>query len=135
MNLDDSIRSGEANTGSFDEVSERAQAIKFIMRQGRNWDKMSIANKEAMESIATYIAMILSGNDIEPSHWNGLAAYARVRGKALEPKGLHEVPISSQIDSAAAAAFNLATNQLNQVGAQKWLRNLKSTDGHPDDAA
>lgn len=98
MNLDDSIRAKQAINGAFEEVSERAQALKFILRQGRNWNKMSIPNKEALENAATRIAMIISGDMDDPKHWNHLASYARMRGQALEPNpreiGLNSVEMA-----------------------------------------
>lgn len=59
---------------------------------------MSIANKEALENTATRIAMILEGSMDDPHHWNRLARYARLRGKALEPNprevGLNSVEMA-----------------------------------------
>lgn len=98
MNLDDSLRDAQVTNGPHDEMSERSQAIKFILRQGTNWPKMSIANKEALENTATRIAMILEGSMDDPHHWNRLARYARLRGKALEPNprevGLNSVEMA-----------------------------------------
>lgn len=92
MNLDDKIISVRAKLGDLAEVAERAQAIKFIMRRGKNWDAMSIPNKEALEHIATWIGTILSGDMNESDNWNNLAATARMRGTALDGPKTYRIP-------------------------------------------
>lgn len=84
-NLDDTIRSEEQTNGKFEHVADLAQALKFAMRRGQNWDKLHMASKEALENAATYIATILSGDHTDGDHWNDLAATIRMRGKMLEP--------------------------------------------------
>ena len=87
MNLDDMILSSQAADGNHEEVAERAQAIKFVLRQGRNWNRMSIPNKEALEHIAALIGVILTGHlEDEAVCWNAIACAARMRGSALELK-------------------------------------------------
>lgn len=94
MNLDDSIRAKQVTNGVFSYMSERAQAIKFVLRQGTNWDKMPIARKEALELIATHIGKILQGDMSDPKHWNDIATLARIQGQALDPSP-HEAGLNS----------------------------------------
>jgi hypothetical protein len=105
MNLDESLIEAQNINGPYEQMSERAQAIKFVLRQGSNWDRMSIPNKEALETIATCIAKILEGAMNDPNHWNMIARYARLRGAALEKDPINPIErYSSQgIENAKAA--------------------------------
>jgi hypothetical protein len=88
MNLDDELRTKTTVNGPFEEVAQLAQAIKFAMRRGKNWEPMAVESKEALEQIASRVAMILTGDPNEPKHWNRIAMYARIRDKALEQTSL-----------------------------------------------
>jgi hypothetical protein len=88
MNLDDSLREKQITNGPFEDTAQLAQALKFAIRRGRNWEPMPPESKEALEQIATRLAMILNGDPNEPKHWNRIALYARLRDKALEAKTL-----------------------------------------------
>lgn len=96
MNLDDSLRDKIMVSGPFEDNAAVAQALKFAIRRGKNWDTLPPESKEALEMIATNIAAILVGDPTNDGHWNSIANYARLRGKALDQKGLE--------DSVAAVA-------------------------------
>ena len=53
MNLDDYLRDKTITNGDFGDQSNLAQALKFGMRQGKNWNPLSMAGKEALELIQT----------------------------------------------------------------------------------
>ena len=84
MNLDDSLRDKTITNGDFGDMSNLAQALKFGMRQGRNWNPLSMAGKEALELIQTHVAKILCGDPNEAKHWNDIASLARLISKNLE---------------------------------------------------
>jgi hypothetical protein len=88
MNLDDELRTKTTANGPFEDVAQLAQGIKFALRRGRNWEPMSPESKEALEQIASRLAMILTGDPNEAKHWNRIAMYARIRDKALEQTSL-----------------------------------------------
>jgi hypothetical protein len=71
--------------GAFEETAQLAQALKFAIRRGKNWEPLPPESKEALEQIASRIAMILNGDPNEAKHWNRIAMYARIRDKALTP--------------------------------------------------
>ena len=86
MNLDEIIKQSEQTNGNFSDMSERAQALKFIFRQGSKWPMMSIPNKEALENMASNIAVLLEGDDNEAEIWDRIAGYARTRGLAIHAR-------------------------------------------------
>jgi hypothetical protein len=88
MNLDDTLRENQIVNGPFEDMAQLAQALKFAMRRGRNWEPLDASNKEALEQIASRLARILSGDPNAAMHWDHIAATARLRGKALEQKTL-----------------------------------------------
>jgi hypothetical protein len=102
MNLDDSLRDKVMVNGAFEETAQMAQGIKFALRRGKNWELLPPESKEALEQIASSIAMLLTGDAYEPKHWHLIASYARVRDKALEAKSLE-----SGVAQAARTRVNL----------------------------
>jgi hypothetical protein len=86
MNLDESLRDRAIANGPFEDTSALAQAVKMVFRRGRNWDPLPPESKEALEIIASQVAMILTGDAAEDSHWNAVATYARMRALMLEPR-------------------------------------------------
>jgi hypothetical protein len=100
MNLDDSLRDKVASNGAFEETAQLAQGIKFALRRGKNWELLPPESKEALEQIASSIAMVLTGDPNEAKHWNRIAIYARVRDKAL-------TTLESSVAQAARTRVNL----------------------------
>jgi hypothetical protein len=88
MNLDDSLREKQIENGPFEDMAQLAQAIKFALRRGRNWEALPPESKEALESISSNIAMILTGDASSGPHWDSTAVLARLRGKALQQSTL-----------------------------------------------
>lgn len=85
MNLDENLRDKATSNGPFEDTSQLAQAFKFALRRGRNWEAIPPESKEALELISSYIARILTGDASEAKHWNGIAMLARLRAFGLEP--------------------------------------------------
>lgn len=64
--------------GDFAEQAHIAQEIKGLLRRTPNWDRLSYAQREALEHDATKTARILCGNPREPDHWLDKAGYAHL---------------------------------------------------------
>jgi hypothetical protein len=64
--------------GDFTDDAQTAQALKYVMRQGKNWDDMPSFMREALEQMQTKIARILSGDPSYPDHWRDLQGYPRL---------------------------------------------------------
>ena len=63
--------------GGMEAVGEVSQHMKMAMRDGRNWERLTDGEQEALDMIAHKIARILSGADPhDPEHWTDLAGYA-----------------------------------------------------------
>ena len=103
MNLDDSLRDKQITNGPFDDMAQLAQAIKFALRRGRNWEALPPEAKETLELIATRIAKILCGDAVDPNHWNEIAVLGRIRSKALEPKPENAKLPASRLNEVAQA--------------------------------
>ena len=70
--------------GGMEPVGIRAQLLKGIMREGRNWWHLTPGERESLEMIQHKIARILSGSDPhDPEHWEDVAGYAQaaMRGR------------------------------------------------------
>jgi hypothetical protein len=64
--------------GGLQSVGATSQALKRAMHDGRNWERLTDGEAEALEMIAHKIARILSGaNPSDPEHWEDVAGYAQ----------------------------------------------------------
>ena len=76
MSKIDSILSDREQThGAFREVAGYAQAMKTLMRSSRNWERLDVAQAQALEVIADKVARILCGDPAHPDHWQDGAGY------------------------------------------------------------
>jgi hypothetical protein len=64
--------------GDFTDDATTAQALKYIMRKGKNWDDMPPWMCEALDQMQTKIARILAGDYRHPDHWKDLQGYPRL---------------------------------------------------------
>lgn len=76
VSIQDTLEQRQHTHGSFSDHAETAQALKAVMKQGKNWDSLSSVQKEALEMIQHKIARILAGNPYEPDHWHDISGYA-----------------------------------------------------------
>lgn len=58
----------------FADIGIIAQALKYQIRCGKQWDDLKPAAKEALDLIATAIAHIVSGDQL---HWDNIAQLAQ----------------------------------------------------------
>lgn len=74
--------------GDYNQMSVTAQAIKAIMHQTPNWDKMRPAAREALDLTATKQARILHGDFSCYDHWDDIRGYAQlVLDRMIKPTG------------------------------------------------
>ena len=76
--IDDTLAERRTVHGDFTDDATTAQALKYIMRQGKNWDEMPSFMREALEQMQTKIARILAGDFRHPDHWKDLQGYPRL---------------------------------------------------------
>jgi hypothetical protein len=76
MSITDQILSEREQThGLFREVAGYSQAIKQLMRSARNWNRLDVAQAQALEVVADKVARILCGDPSFPDHWQDGAGY------------------------------------------------------------
>jgi hypothetical protein len=76
MSITDQILSDREQThGLFREVAGYSQAIKQLMRTSRNWQRLDVAQAQALEVVADKMARILCGDPSFSDHWQDGAGY------------------------------------------------------------
>jgi hypothetical protein len=79
--------------GVFVDHAAITQQIKTVLR--RHSDKLSVAQKEALDMIAHKIGRILAGDPNHKDHWDDIAGYATLVSKELTQLALTE-PVPSR---------------------------------------
>lgn len=64
--------------GDYMVQSQITQDLKTIIRFSPNYDKMSAAQREALDMFSHKIGRILAGDPNEKDHWDDIAGYARL---------------------------------------------------------
>ena len=75
MNIDQILNEREQTHGAFREVAGYSQAIKQLMRTSRNWNRLDVAQAQALEVVADKVARILCGDPSFLDHWQDGAGY------------------------------------------------------------
>ena len=76
MSITDQILSDREQThGLFREVASYSQAFKNMMRTSRNWQRLDVAQAQALEVVADKVARILCGDPSYLDHWQDGAGY------------------------------------------------------------
>ena len=76
--IDHVLTERNAVHGDFTDDATTAQALKYVMRKGKNWEDMPPYMREALEQMQTRVARILSGDYRHPDHWKDLQGYPRL---------------------------------------------------------
>jgi hypothetical protein len=84
--MDAMLEEKNAIHGDFTQDATTAQALKYVMRQGKNWEEMPPWMREALEQMQTKVARILAGDFNHPDHWKDLQGYPRLVETRLETK-------------------------------------------------
>ena len=72
----------ERTHGDFATKSNFIQCLKANMRDCEGWDRLTDAQAEALDMIATKIGRILHGDGAHLDHWLDVAGYAELAAKA-----------------------------------------------------
>ena len=75
MTTQDILSDREQTHGPFREVAGYSQAIKTLMRSSRNWQRLDVAQAQALEVVADKVARILCGDPSYLDHWQDGAGY------------------------------------------------------------
>lgn len=62
--------------GAFIDNSRISQALKLIVRCGKNWNCMEVDERQCLDAICDKISRLLSGQHDYPDHWCDIAGYA-----------------------------------------------------------
>ena len=76
--VDDTLTERNAIHGDFTDDAATAQALKYVMRQGKNWDDMPPWMREALDQMQTKVARVLAGDYRHRDHWTDLQGYPRL---------------------------------------------------------
>ena len=68
----------QSTHGTFSEAATTVQRIKVIMRSTPNWDKLSNAQREALEMIQHKIGRILHGDPNHLDSWQDIQGYSKL---------------------------------------------------------
>ena len=68
----------QSTHGTFEESATTVQRIKVIMRSTPNWDKLSNAQREALEMLQHKIGRILHGDPNTLDHWVDCGGYLKL---------------------------------------------------------
>lgn len=80
----------QSTHGTFEESATTVQRIKVIMRSTPNWDKLSNAQREALEMIVHKIGRILHGDPNHLDSWQDIQGYTKLG----EPKSCPPTPVT-----------------------------------------
>lgn len=70
----------EKTHGDYGENSGVAQGIKTLMHYSPGWERMTKAQRESIDLIATKLGRLSAGNPAEVDHWKDIAGYAMLGG-------------------------------------------------------
>lgn len=73
----------EKTHGNFRDHSYYTQALKSVIKESPNYDRMSEMQMEALDMIAHKIGRILAGNPDHKDHWLDIEGYARLISRNL----------------------------------------------------
>jgi hypothetical protein len=88
MNDVNTVLNERNNThGDFDTQAMIAQDLKWTMRQGVNYHKLSSAQREAVDMIAHKLSRVVNGNCNFLDHWVDICGYSQLIVKEIEKDG------------------------------------------------
>lgn len=108
-NTDQILSDREQTHGAFREVAGYSQAIKNLMRSSRNWERLDVAQAQALEVIADKMARILCGDPSFSDHWQDGAGYfelvvrdlAQAQAPATRAVSMPDRPDDEPLDAPA----------------------------------
>lgn len=87
MTTEELLNERSKTHGDWANQSGVAQSLKSVLHSvpGYN-DRLTLAQREALEMVCTKMARIVCGNPNEPDHWNDGAGYFTLGGKVPPQK-------------------------------------------------
>lgn len=82
MAIEDILAERQKTHGPFAKTAYLSQFQRTFLREQHTWEELSYEQQEALDMIVHKIARILSGNPDEIDHWNDIAGYATLGGRA-----------------------------------------------------
>ena len=106
MSITDQILSDREQThGAFREVAGYSQAMKTLMRSSRNWERLDVAQAQALEVVADKVARILCGDPSFADHWQDGAGYFELVVRDLSDARQTSIPTRHGDEPLDAPAF------------------------------
>lgn len=85
MDIDETLKERGNRYGSFITHAEIAQGLKQVMWQNqKNWSRLTLDKRQALEVIADKIARILNGDPEYHDNWHDIIGYAKLVADTLE---------------------------------------------------
>ena len=75
------LNTREKTHGNYRDNASLSQAIKDVLRSGKNWERLHDGQKEALEMISVKLARLLSGDKDFRDHWDDIEGYAKLGGQ------------------------------------------------------
>jgi len=76
------LNTREKTHGNYRDNANLSQAIKDVLRSGKNWERLSDGQKEALEMISVKLSRLLNGDKDFRDHWDDIEGYAKLGGQA-----------------------------------------------------
>lgn len=67
--------------GDYSEQARMTQRIKATLAVGKNWQSLTVVQRDALDMIAVKLGRILSGDPNALDHWHDIAGYATLPTK------------------------------------------------------
>jgi hypothetical protein len=74
--IEDLVKERGGEHGDFRTQFPTAQSLKQVARASKNWERMSLSQREALEMVLLNVSRILNGNPSSADHWADIAGYA-----------------------------------------------------------
>ncbi len=78
MKIEDLLAKRQKSHGAYIWDAYYAQALKKIIRESKNWEKMTSVQQLTLEMICNKMARICAGNPNEGDHFLDIAGYAKL---------------------------------------------------------
>ena len=75
------LNTREKTHGNYRDNANLSQAIKDVLRSGKNWERLTDTQKESLEMISSKLSRLLSGDKDFRDHWDDIEGYAKLGGQ------------------------------------------------------
>ena len=88
QNVNTTLEERGSRYGRFEDLAKITQELKGVMYAHIGWEKLSPAQREALEMIAHKIGRILNGDPNYADSWHDIAGYASLVDKLLNGQSI-----------------------------------------------